>query len=68
MGIAGKTFDACKVFSATTRQDRENLGETITSWLARHPEIDVVDIVIRQSSDARFHCISCVVFFRMKRN
>jgi hypothetical protein len=56
-------FDGVRVFSATMMRDREQLGERITGWLARH-DVEIVDIVVRQSSDAAFHCITIVLFFR----
>lgn len=57
-------FDGVKVFSATQYQDRDQLGEWVTVWIAAHPEITVVDLVIRQSSDYAFHCITISVFYR----
>jgi len=62
--IAGYT--GLKVFCATRAQDRERLGETVTAWLEAHPEIEVTDTVVNQSSDEAFHCISVVVFWRVR--
>ena len=56
-------FNGVKVFCATKFADRECLGETATRWLAEHRELDVVDIVVTQSSDSAFHCISISVFY-----
>lgn len=42
---------------------RERLGETVTQWLTEHPELDVVDLVVTQSSDAAFHCITISAFY-----
>lgn len=56
-------YDAVKLFSATKANDRERLGETITDWLDRHPDVEVVDTVIRQSSDQQFHCVSITLFY-----
>ena len=53
-----------KVFSATKARDREQLGEVITSWIQTHPEYELVDKVVRQSSDAEFHCLTITVFYR----
>ncbi|MGE0396992.1 MAG: hypothetical protein AB7T06_09760 [Kofleriaceae bacterium] len=53
-----------KVFSATMHRDRDQLGETITRWMAEHPTAKVTSIVMTQSSDAEFHCLSCVLFYR----
>jgi hypothetical protein len=56
-------FHGVKVFSATTANDRESLGERFTSWLRDHPAVEVVDKTVMQSSDDRFHCITIVVFY-----
>ena len=60
-------FTGVKVFFATMIAQRQTLGETVTRWFedarARRPGFEVVDIVVRQSSDASFHCISICIFF-----
>lgn len=60
-------FSGVKVFCATMVQQRADLGEVVTRWLedARksRPGFQIVDIVVRQSSDEAFHCISIIVFF-----
>jgi hypothetical protein len=43
-------FNGGKVFSATMFAVRERLGETVTQWLADHPDLRVVDLVVTQSS------------------
>jgi hypothetical protein len=43
--------------------NRERLGEVVTQWLSEHPDLEVVDMTVRQSSDAAFHCISISVFY-----
>jgi folate-dependent tRNA-U54 methylase TrmFO/GidA len=53
-----------KVFSTTLARDREVLGESITRWLAAHPELEIVDKQVRQSSDSQFHCLSITLFYR----
>lgn len=53
-----------KVFSATKARDREFLGETITDWIRTHPEYEVFDKIVSQSSDAEFHCLSIVILYR----
>ena len=58
-----KSFSSVRVFSATMVLDRLELGEKVTRWLAAHPAIELVDMVVRQSSDSRFHLLSIVVFF-----
>lgn len=52
------------MFSATMVAQREMLGEQVTAWLAARPNIEVVEIVVTQSSDAAFHCIAISVFYR----
>lgn len=60
-------FNGVKVFFATMFAQRETLGEAVTAWLrdarARRPGFQVVDIVVRQSSDEAFHCITICLFF-----
>lgn len=60
-------YDGVKVFTATMPHRRERLGDEITSWLRAHPERVPVRTVIRQSSDARFHCLSILIFWRVER-
>ena len=55
-------FAAVKVFSATMARDREVLGERITEWLRTHPELQLVDRVLTQSSDDEYHCLSITLF------
>lgn len=56
-------FDGVKVFTATKARERENLGETITRWLQERPGVQIVDKVVRQSSDSEFHCLSVLLFY-----
>jgi hypothetical protein len=58
-----RSFSGVKVFSATMFKARDQLGETVTDWINARPEIDVVDMVVSQSSDAAFHCISICLFY-----
>lgn len=57
-------YDGVKVFSASTLGRREMLGGDITAWLRAHPERVPVNTIVRQSSDARFHCLSILIFWR----
>ncbi len=57
-------FDGMKVFSATMARDRQALGETVTNWLRGNPGVQVVDKQVNQSSDAEYHCLSVVLFYR----
>jgi hypothetical protein len=59
-------FDEVKVFSATKGGDRQLLGERITAWLGAHPEREVVDRVVTQSSDNAFHCLAITLFLRTR--
>jgi putative lipoic acid-binding regulatory protein len=59
--------DGMTVFSATTGQRRERLGDDITTWLQAHPERVPMNTVVRQSSDSRFHCLSILIFWRVAR-
>jgi hypothetical protein len=60
-------FEAVKVFSATKHKDRDELGEKITRWLSdRQDSIEIVDTVIRQSSDSEYHCLSITIFYNHK--
>ncbi|MGE0396517.1 MAG: hypothetical protein AB7T06_07365 [Kofleriaceae bacterium] len=54
-----------KVFSATKARDRELLGETITEWIRGHPELEVLERIVTQSSDAEFHCLAITLIYRM---
>jgi folate-dependent tRNA-U54 methylase TrmFO/GidA len=57
-------FTGLKVFSTTLARDREQMGESITRWLAAHPQLEVVDREVRQSSDREFHCLTITLFYR----
>lgn len=59
-------YDGLRVFSATMVDQRAQLGDRVSAWLQDHPEIKVVDIVVMQSSDRAFHCLSICVFYRGK--
>jgi len=40
-----------------------NLGDYVSEWITAHPELEVVDVVVAQSSDTRAHCLSIIVFY-----
>ena len=65
MGVAPNPnhFDGVKLFSATRFAERQVLGETVTAWIATNPRLQIVDIVITQSSDSEFHCVTICVFY-----
>lgn len=56
-------FNAVKVFTATTAGDRSALGTKLTEWLKSHPDVVLVDRVVRQSSDEQFHCLTIIIFY-----
>ena len=53
-----------KVFSATKARDRDVLGERVTAWIREHPECELFDKIVTQSSDAEFHCLTITLFYR----
>lgn len=57
-------WNQCKVFTATRAREREDLGDSVTRWLAAHPDAEVVRAEVRQSSDAAYHCITITLFLR----
>lgn len=57
-------FTGLKVFSTTLARDRDALSERITEWIRQHQDLEVVDTVVRQSSDKEFHCLSILFFYR----
>lgn len=56
-----------KVFSATKAKDRDLLSDVITDWLRSHPDHEIVDKVVTQSSDSEFHCLTITLFYRLSR-
>jgi hypothetical protein len=56
-------FNSVKVFSATMAQERDQLGEKLTAWIAERPHLKIVDKVVTQSSDEAFHCLAITLFF-----
>jgi hypothetical protein len=62
----GEAFEGVKVFSATKAADRSSLGDRVTAWMGEHPEHEIIDKVVTQSSDHAFHCIAITLFWRAK--
>jgi hypothetical protein len=56
-------YDNVKIFSATKARDRDSLGDRVTEWL-RDNRVEIVNKVVRQSSDAEFHCLTITLFYR----
>lgn len=59
-------FTGVKVFSATKAKERDELGETVTRWLRSNADLEIVDRVVRQSSDDEFHCVTIIIFYRQR--
>ncbi len=57
-------WDGVKVFTASQISERQQLGDKITSWMAANPSHQVTEIVLTQSSDSAFHCLTFTVFYR----
>lgn len=58
-----RTFNGVKIFSATMFAERQCLGDGVTEWLRANSHVEIVDIVVTQSSDAGFHCVAISVFY-----
>jgi hypothetical protein len=56
-----------KVFSATKAKERELLGELITDWIRSHPDHEIVDKIVTQSSDSEFHCLTITLFYKQNK-
>ncbi len=56
-------INGVKVFSATKFRDREAMSDVITRWLRANSQLEIVDRVVRQSSDNAFHCLSIIFFY-----
>jgi hypothetical protein len=61
---ADRKYDGVKIFSATKAADRVLLGERVTAWIGEHPEYQVVDRWVTQSSDHAFHCLAITIFWK----
>ena len=61
-----RMFTGVKVFSATKAKEREELSENVSRWLRSNTDLEIVDRVVRQSSDNEFHCYSLTLFYKPK--
>lgn len=59
-------FTGVKVFSATKAKEREELSENVSRWLKSNSDLEIVDRVVRQSSDNEFHCYSLTLFYKQR--
>lgn len=66
-GNKAQNISGVQVFSATRSQEREMLGERVTDWIRGHPDLEIVDKIVTQSSDAAFHCLTITLFYRLKK-
>ena len=55
-------YSLVKVFSVTKARQREEIGESVTAWIAANPALRVVNTVVALTSDAKFHCFSIILF------
>ena len=53
-----------QVFTATKAREREELGEVITRWLREHPDYEIVNKYVTQSSDKEFHCLTITLVYK----
>ncbi len=61
-----RAFNGVKVFCTTVYAWGQVLGETVTAWLdgaSVRPGFQLVDLVVQQSSDDAFHCLSICLFY-----
>jgi hypothetical protein len=52
-----------KCFSATMQRERDSLGEKVSAWLA-DSRYEPLSVVVTQSSDEAFHCLTITVFYK----
>ncbi len=58
------SFTGLKIFSTTLMRDREAMGERISQWIKDNPDLEIVERVVRQSSDKEFHCLTIALFYK----
>ncbi len=61
--LVSAKYNGVKVFSATMGRTRDALSDRLTQWKARHPDYEIVDTVVTQSSDDAYHCLTITVFY-----
>jgi hypothetical protein len=57
-------YTGVKLFCATKAKEREAMGDFVTMWLRSNLQFEIVGKVVRQSSDAEFHCFTIILFYR----
>ena len=50
------------------QRDRDVLGDRVSQWRADNPQLEIVDVVVTQSSDESFHCLAITVFYAVKES
>ena len=63
-GEVAEDINGVAIFSATKFKEREELGDVVTRWIKDHPSATIVETLVRQSSDASFHCLTIVIFYK----
>jgi hypothetical protein len=66
-GVRALDITGVRVFSATKAKEREMMGDIITDWLRKNPDLEIVDRIVTQSSDSEFHCLTITLFYRNGR-
>ncbi|MEE9384419.1 MAG: hypothetical protein V3V08_13525 [Nannocystaceae bacterium] len=61
-------IDGVEIFSATVVRAREQLGDRVTEWREQNRDVSIVDVDVRQSSDAAYHCLTIVLWWAEKDN
>ena len=54
------------VFTATKAKERAGIGERLTEWLRASPPRELLDVIVTQSSDEEFHCLTITVLYKIK--
>ncbi len=60
-------FDGMMVFSASKHTDRERMSADVTAWRQRNASVTITDVRTMQSSDNEFHCVTVIVFYKLKK-
>jgi len=57
-----RVYNVVKVFSATRARERIALGDPVTEWLKQNKGLEVIEVMVKQSSDNAFHCLTILLF------
>jgi hypothetical protein len=61
--VSALPVNGVKVFAATTIRARQELSEQVNVWFQEHGAITVFDVIVNQSSDSAFHCVSIAILY-----